>query len=81
MQTGKLIKDYRRKKGITQKELSVVLGLNTAQFMSNIERDLAPLPAKYFKKVSKTIGVPVSKIVDAQINDFKAKLNKQIKAS
>ncbi len=39
-----LIKKFRKKRNISQLELSRVCGLNNAQFFSNIERGIAEYP-------------------------------------
>lgn len=53
--SAKLIKSIRLKAGLTQVEFSKLLGFDTAQFVSNIERASCALPAKYARKISSLV--------------------------
>lgn len=69
---GKVIAKYRKKKGISQKFLSDKLGFSSAQFISNIERGVAPCPPKHFGNISRVIGLPTRELVEADAKDRKA---------
>lgn len=75
---GKLIKERRLKKNITQWELAYDLGLSTAQFISNIERGRAPLPAKYIPKLSSCLKVSAKTLMEANIKDYYEKMEQEV---
>ncbi len=54
-----LLKKHRERKGLTQREVSEVLGFETPQFISNLERGTAILPPKHVRKVSKLLDIPI----------------------
>ncbi len=43
------LRDFRAEYGLTQKELSDVVGLESAQFISNMERGVVSIPPSYVK--------------------------------
>lgn len=46
MTLGKYMKRCRERSGHSQRAVSIYLGFTTAQFISNVERNISPLPAK-----------------------------------
>jgi transcriptional regulator with XRE-family HTH domain len=63
-----MLKETREIENITQAELAKVLNVHP-QYISNMERGEAQLPLKYFKKVSKTLGIKLSLMVKARLED------------
>ena len=59
---GTELKNMRERLGLTQKHVAIVLGLESSQSISNIERDVVPLPFKYFK--------PYARLMDMRMRDF-----------
>lgn len=57
------LRNMRVRAGLTQDELAKHLRVD-GQFISNIERGKAALPAKHIKKVAKVFKVPVSDLVN-----------------
>lgn len=55
--TGFYIKLHRERIGLTQIEVAKALGFKTAQYISNIERDLADLPPMHIRTMSKLLGI------------------------
>ena len=53
MTFGKYLKRIRKEAGLTQKEISIILGYTSPQFVSNAERDVSFLPIKDLKKLCK----------------------------
>ncbi len=49
--TAELIRSIRTKAGLTQEDLSNLLGLESPQFISNAERAVSTLPAFRLKKI------------------------------
>ena len=52
MTLGRRMQLARIKKGLTQKELAEFLGFETAQFISNLERGKAPVPAHIIPRLA-----------------------------
>jgi transcriptional regulator with XRE-family HTH domain len=50
---GRLLRRVRKAKGFTQKELASILGWDTLQFVSNIERGLSGIPPERVHRISK----------------------------
>lgn len=80
---GKLVKDYRIKKGWSQTDLSALAGMKRGQgqHISNIERGLANLPPKHGSKVCQLLEIDTSLMIDAMVEDFKESLVEEFKSS
>ena len=76
-----MLKQLREKKGLTQADVAKRLGFGNAQFVSNIERGLAKLPVKHFKKVAALYGVPVERLIDLKLKQTEIQLKKYFKLS
>lgn len=79
--TGKIIKEYRVKHGISQLELTraVVGKSDNGQFFWNIEAGKAGLPPKHICKISQVLMVPLVALKEAMIKDYEENLNASIK--
>lgn len=71
----KTLREQRKKFGITQATLADRLHVHL-QFISNIERGLAPLPARHFKKVSRMLHIPLATLIDLHLERTRERLNK-----
>ena len=76
---SKKIRSARLKKNLSQKELATALGLTSPQFISNIERNLAPVPIHYIPLLSRILGVPQKELVRALIKNFAANCRSELK--
>ncbi len=84
-QLGRFLRKKRIVAGLTQGELAKSLGFSSSQFVSNIERGVAAIPAPRVQDYSRTIGVDnkeLSKLVldasnDKVVKKTKNKLNVQ----
>lgn len=72
------IEAARKKMGLSQSELSDKLGFTSPQFISNIERNLATLPAKHFVKVARTLNINLKTLIKDYVQDEKHKLIRAI---
>lgn len=79
MKVSKLLKQGRLKMGLSQFEVARKLDLGSAQFISNIERDRAPLPAKYLPILSKLLKISETDIVDAMVEDYRSRVKAEAK--
>ena len=59
---GRDLPFYRKLKGLTQSELTEMLG-TTKQFISNIENDRKPISRVIAKKLSEIFNVPASRFI------------------
>ena len=87
-QVGMLIKEHRLMKKSTrpdsndhmsQEELAHALNFKSGQYISNIERGISGIPHKNLGKLSIVLGLPLSKIMDAMVEDFKINVMDQIR--
>ena len=56
--TGKQLKELREIKGLTQQEVSDILGLKSTANISDWENDREDVPDKHKKKLLKIYGIP-----------------------
>lgn len=77
--TGTMLRSARKRKNIGQKEISEKLGLNSAQFISNIERGICLLPVETAKVLHEMLDIPKSRLVWAYKKDSQAALIAHIK--
>lgn len=75
---GKILKKKRELKGLSQKELSLKLGYETAQYISNIERNVSLPPTKKLKKLSKILDIDKHFLYEAISQIELAKLRKDL---
>lgn len=66
---------FRRDLKLTQKTLGAVLGYGHGQFISNIERGVAPIPYVMIKELKK-LGYDSRKLTTAISKDFHAELKR-----
>jgi len=68
MNIGELIKEARLKKGLKQIKVANYLEVDLST-LSKIERGTRTLQPKYFKKLSKILGIPESQIQSIFLTD------------
>jgi ribosome-binding protein aMBF1 (putative translation factor) len=78
MKINKLIKKAREEKGMSQGMLARKLGYGSGQFISNIERNRAPLPLVKFKMVARALDISMKKLADARVRGDKAKVYRKL---
>jgi transcriptional regulator with XRE-family HTH domain len=64
---GHFLKEARQKKGLSQDELGAALKF-TGQFISNLERGIAPLPLPYLKKIIDQLSLDEHFVVSSLIS-------------
>lgn len=74
---SKLVKSKRQlvPGGLSQNDLSVMLGYKNGQFISNVERGLCSIPYKNLKKLSEILNVPKEDLKAAILKDVEVALN------
>lgn len=68
-------REAREKKELTQQDLGDKLGFVGPQYISNVERGLAPMSRKHFKKLAKIFGPRVmNEIIEIRAQELKSSL-------
>ncbi len=75
---GKLIRKAREEKGMTQLDLSTLLGYGSVQFVSLMERGVSKVPRATFKKLFKILDLNRKDIFDLIVRDFTQQLQSEI---
>lgn len=80
---GTLLRHARTAKGISQIELSELVGMKRGQgqMVSNIERGRCNLPPANAKKFCKHLSIEPEYMIDAMVEDYRAFLYREIKGS
>lgn len=73
---AQIIKVARMNQNLTQQEFAEKLGFEN-QFISNIERELAGIPAKHWKKVAQMVGK--ENLLKALLNDLRDEFKEETK--
>jgi transcriptional regulator with XRE-family HTH domain len=76
---GNFLKGHRKNSGLSQKEVSDILGYSSSQFISNIERGVAGPPTDVFLKMVSIYKIPEKQVVDFLISEQKKALSKLFK--
>lgn len=76
---GKTIQIARSNADINQIDFAEALGWTSGQFISNIERGLASIPAAKFKKVAKILKINVELLVKAHLADEERRIRSELK--
>lgn len=66
-QIGQIVKSYREKEGMSQMELSAILGFGNPMFVSLVERGKSKLPVSMMGKLIVILGIPESEVVKLSI--------------
>lgn len=70
---GKILKEYRLRKKMTQLELARKLGQNSAQYISNLERGVMPSITMAIV-LSKKVGIPLPRLHGIFLREYKKHL-------
>lgn len=73
---GSYIRVLREKKGLSQSDVASMLGLRTAQSISNIERGVSPLPRAKIKRFAGILGVSKGEIVNVLMSEMQERVAK-----
>jgi transcriptional regulator with XRE-family HTH domain len=78
MSFGQLIRKHREKKGLSQTELGHMLGYTTGQFISNLERDITPVPAKIIGRISDLLDIAKDALVKEALKQHRQSFEKSV---
>ena len=67
---GDIIRQHRKEKKLSQKQLGSLLGYKNGQFISNIEREVSSIPNKDIKKIANILGIDPIVICKFKIDNF-----------
>lgn len=73
-QFGEYLQAKRTKAGLTQRDVSNVLGYSSAQFISNFERGIAVPPLKKLKVLVKMYDMAVPEVTDMLLEAERTRL-------
>ena len=80
MKISSLIYNRRIELGLTQQDLSRKLGLESPQFISNLERGKALLPLGSVKKLSRALDVEYEELSTMAVNEKVSAMRKKASA-
>lgn len=72
-----MLKEIREKSGLTQSQAAKKMKVNVG-FWNRIEAGSVDLPTKYFKRASKTLKVPMKKLINLRVDQFTKKLKAKV---
>lgn len=75
---GKLVKNTRDAKGISQTQLSKELGYKNGQFVSNIERGICSIPFEKIPTLSALLGLDPVSVKEAILKDYSTTIDSYI---
>ena len=78
MTLGKYMKQCREKAGVSQRVVAIHLGFTTAQFVSNVERGISPLPIKQAERWLKFIEANKKTAWELMCIDYKRKTKRAL---
>jgi transcriptional regulator with XRE-family HTH domain len=76
---GQLLKDARERAGLSQKDLAQQLQYESPQFISNIERGLATIPADKLIEICEILDKRPSAFIQAFKEDYLDELDDKVK--
>ena len=77
--TANLVRSRRKKRGMTQSEISRIIKYEHSQFISNFETGSSPLPIKKLNDIRKILNIPKAELLKSLHQDFAAHIAKYIK--
>lgn len=75
---GKVIKEGRESKKVSQSKLSTELGYRNGQFISNVERGICSIPLDKISKVASVLDLDSDAIKEALLQDYELKVDKAL---
>ena len=73
------LQEARVRAGLSQKDVALELGYQTAQVVSDWERGVRSPPANCFRKLVKLYGVPVEQFFELLLEERKAILERKLR--
>lgn len=73
-----LIKSKRKDRGLTQRELSVLLGYDSPQFLSNIERGVNKPPVGILAKICEALALNKDEVIKILVREYQESLIKEM---
>jgi transcriptional regulator with XRE-family HTH domain len=80
MKTAALIAKQRQKRKLRQLDVAMELGYKTAQYVSLVERGIAPMPIEHVAKWADVIQINKRQLLNAMVEDYKLRVIQVIKA-
>lgn len=77
MRVSRLLKNLRKKRGLKQNELASLISVSP-QYLSSIEKNHASISAKTIASLSDKLSLESSKIINAQVKDYKLNLENDV---
>ena len=74
---NQIFKDARIDHKVTQMEIAELLGYESAQFVSNWERNLCSAPTKSWAGICGYLRIPIQSIINAAVADYKDQLKEE----
>ena len=75
---GEFVKTHRKKVGLSQTQLSEILGYQNGQFISNVERGLCSVPLKHAPVLREVLKVKAHELTRALLMDLEDTVHKHI---
>lgn len=79
METAKLIKEYREKNKLTQKQLSEMICYNNPQFLSLIENERNKLPLYMAKTFCEALKIEPQAMEKALVDDYRKRVKQYMR--
>lgn len=84
VEIGKMLRDARLKQGLSQSDVSRLMGYSNAQYISDWERARSPVPMNKLVQVAKVLGIDADKLFDLfvafSVKRLKTELNTEYRA-
>lgn len=74
------LKEMRMKKGLTQREVSQILGYGSSQYLSNIERGQCPPSIDALAELASLYRLDINRTIELCIAPIKAELERALKS-
>lgn len=78
MNLGRLVKEHRTAKNMTQLDLSRELGYTSTQFVSLFERGLSKIPYSVIGKLVVILNLPENEIILSMVSTFGDDLEREL---
>jgi transcriptional regulator with XRE-family HTH domain len=78
---AEIIKKIRVENKLTQAQLTEMLGMRNGQYVSNMERGLAKIPAKYIGFLHRRFNIPINDLIDAIVLDERIRVEYEAEKS
>lgn len=74
------LRQYRTAASWTQQEVGDLLEVDI-QFISNMERNLAPIPAKHFRVLNRELKIPLKLLYAHNVERYRERLKREVERS